>query len=291
MQQRTGDETTVVKTDADKDNPEDADRKKAGRADAAKAGTAKAGRTGSKAGAAPKAADKPDYGPEPKPIKGDGLAKVLDLAVEAYGEFEPMEAADGLGEVLDHAVYVLIARNVPRRRAEEAVRRLHTEFVDWNEVRLAEAFELAELWTDLIQVPDLFQRCEKVKSLIAQVYQDQNKISLDMLKEREPEERVQYLEAVQALAPDQRQYLALVLAGMDQVVFHWSLARVVQRLEVVKRTGSPAQMQSLLEGVLTRRTKAVDQMALVWLGEAICQSKNPLCRQCPLVRVCVSRKV
>lgn len=233
-----------------------------------------------------------DFGPTPKaPPKGAAVGEALDLVVGAYGKIRPLEAGNGIGDILDHAIYVILARGAVPKKVEEAVRRLHTEYVDWNEVRLTEGFELMEVFSDLIQVPDLFERCEKVKSLLSQIYQDQNKLSLEFLREKTGEERAKFLSRIQALTPEQMLYVLLAVEGFDKVTFHYSSARVVQRLAVVKRTGSPTQMVELMQGLLAKRDSLSDQMGLVWLGENICLSKNPLCRQCVLVRVCVSRKV
>jgi hypothetical protein len=239
-----------------------------------------------------KGRDKSDFGPEPKALKGEAVGRCLDAAVEAYGGFDPMRESDGLGEVLDHAIFAALGREVPARKKEEAVRRLHTEFVDWNEVRLAEAFELEQLFSDLVPVPDLFQRCERIKALINQVYQDQNKISLDHLREKSADERAKYLATLTPLSADQAFYVNLAVEGFDKVLFHYSSARVVQRLGIVKRTGSPSQMATQLEQLLGKRSSPLaDQLALIWLGETICESKNPACRQCVLVRMCPSRRV
>jgi hypothetical protein len=240
------------------------------------------------------------FGPDPKsPPKGAAVGKALDLVVTAYGKLAPMEAtitvsaAPGSPEpgVVDHALYVVLAKDQNPKKAAEAVQRLHSEFVDWNEVRLCEAFEFADLFADLLPGPDLFARCERLKELINQIYQDQNKISLEFLREASPEERAKYLATLPALRPEEVFYVQVALTGFDQVVFHYGSARVVQRLGVVKRTGSPTQMVAQLEKLLAKRDLLLDQVALVWLGEAICLSKSPNCKECCLVKVCVSRKV
>ena len=71
-----------------------------------------------------KGRDKSDFGPEPKALKGEAVGRCLDAAVEAYGGFDPMRESEGLGEVLDHAIFAALGREVPARKKEEAVRRL-----------------------------------------------------------------------------------------------------------------------------------------------------------------------
>ncbi|MFQ5504984.1 MAG: hypothetical protein ACE5F1_09345, partial [Planctomycetota bacterium] len=85
---------------------------------------------------------------------------------------------------------------------------------------------------------------------------------------------------------------ALALQDFKGILFQYSWARVIQRLGLVPRAGSPKALMLSLERLYARDADLVAaQVNLIRLGEEICHSKKPHCKTCFLVLSCKSRKV
>ena len=174
--------------------------------------------------------------------------------------------------------------------ALDATKRSVEAFPNWNEFRISDAFEFLEFLEDL-QIEDLYDRCEQVLEFVDEVYQDQNHVDLEYLREQSPEERLGALNRYQSLGPALAQYLALALQDFEGILFHYSWARVVQRVGIVPRSGSPKILMQSLGKVFKGEDLLSLQVNLIQVGEVICLRKNQQCKSCYLVMNCTHRKV
>jgi hypothetical protein len=112
---------------------------------------------------------------------------------------------------------------------QEANRRLAIGFVDRNEFRLTEAFEIEEMLGDL-EIPDLFRRCLAVRDSVAEIYNDQNAVDLSLLREAKVTERNQFFGRVPAIQPAVVKFL-VDLVSFEEILFSdRSTLRVHQRM-------------------------------------------------------------
>jgi hypothetical protein len=172
----------------------------------------------------------------------------------------------------------------------EATQRLVAGFPEWNEFRVSEAYEFLETLSGL-ELVEPYDRCEQVLEFVDEVYQDQNKVDLEFLREMTPEDRLVALNRYRSLGPALSHYIALALQGFKGVLFHYSWARVAQRLAIVARSGSPKALVASMEKAFHDLDLVSAQVNMIDLGEVICVSKNPGCKSCCLVQHCKSRKV
>ncbi|MEM7201869.1 MAG: hypothetical protein AAF628_16500 [Planctomycetota bacterium] len=183
--------------------------------------------------AAKKKARKPESSaaPDPRALLEPTAAncKTVLQAVEAGLKFlEP--PAEPHGTDLVYAMeHFFFAEGVASGYGQEAVRRIEGSFVDRNEFRVTEAFQAAELLADL-GLPDLFERCTAVREAVAQVYNDQNSVSLDYLREATVTERQHFFMRVPALTPNVARFLVHLLSFEECIFAARSTVRVQQRL-------------------------------------------------------------
>ena len=85
-------------------------------------------------------------------------------------------------DLVEAALHIAFAQGLPCGYGQEVRRRLAESFVDRNEFRVTEAYEVEEMLADL-EIPDLFDRCLSVRDMVSQVYADQNGITLEFLRE------------------------------------------------------------------------------------------------------------
>ena len=139
----------------------------------------------------------------------------------------PEEPAQG--DLIYAMVHSFFSDGIADGVAQEAVRRIETGFVDRNEFRVTEAFEVAELLEDL-EIPDLLSRCMAVRQAIGQVYNDQNSVSLDLLREASVTERNQFFQRVPAITPPVSRFLVSLISFEECVFSDRSTIRVQMRL-------------------------------------------------------------
>jgi len=228
------------------------------------------------------------YGKTPKKVKPKDLVHTL---IQYMGKVPRPPARKAPKTVVEVGIFAIFAiGGNPSGACMEAVRRLLETFPDWNEFRISDAIEFHELLEDL-GLKDLYDRCERVLDFINDVYQDQNQVDLEFLRDLPPEDRLQILDRYTSLGPPLAHFLALSLQGFEGVLFHYSLARVAQRVGLVERTGSPKVLVASLEKALQGEDAVSAQINMLELGEEVCHSKNPSCRNCYLVLMCKDRKV
>jgi len=132
-------------------------------------------------------------------------------------------------ELFEALLHIYFADGMPCGYGQEARRRIVTSFVDWNEFRVTEAYEVEDLLRDL-QIPSLFERCLWVRESVAQVYNDQNGVKLDFLREAGVGDRNNFFQRTPALRPHVVAFLTNLLTVEDLCFSDKSLVRSQQRL-------------------------------------------------------------
>jgi len=194
------------------------DAKAAHKAHVAAAVKAKAAAKPAKAAAAPKAPPKP----APRKLKGtpkSRLEKALPVLDKAFGELVLPED----GTVLEKAVFLVVREGHPADVTLRYMAALKEHFIDWNEVRVARATELARMLLGPGRVAQsthrkLIERGRRVRDLIEQVYGDRNETSLEFLLGLKSKEQVEYLLDLDDLGAHNAVALAQWLSSDDKLV-------------------------------------------------------------------------
>lgn len=149
---------------------------------------------------------------------------------KVLADVPPPEEPEQL-DLVEAALHIAFARGLPCGYGQEVRRRLEDSFVDRNEFRVTEAYEVEEMLVDL-EIPDLFERCLSVRDMIAQVYADQNGITLAFLREAGIGDRNMFFQRVPAMAPDVVGFLSHLLT-LEEVCFsEKSTLRAQQRIGI-----------------------------------------------------------
>ncbi len=132
-------------------------------------------------------------------------------------------------DLVEAMLHIYFADGLPCGYGQEARRRIDENFVDRNEFRVTEAFEVEDMLRDL-PIPDLFDRCLAVRDSVAQVYNDQNGVSLAFLREAGISDRNTFFQRVPAMQPHVSHFLANLLTIEDLCFSDKSTLRAQQRL-------------------------------------------------------------
>lgn len=110
----------------------------------------------------------------------------------------PVPEAPQQIDLVEVMLHIYFADGLPCGYGQEARRRIAESYVDRNEFRVTEAYEVEDMLRDL-QIPALFERCMAVREAVAQVYNDQNGVQLAFLREASIGDRNNFFQRVPAL--------------------------------------------------------------------------------------------
>lgn len=143
------------------------------------------------------AVDAPPDPRAPLPQTAASRSQVLTELGAVVGELEPPPEPQPL-DLFEALLHIYFADGLPCGYGQEARRRIAATFVDRNEFRVTEAYEVEDLLRDL-QIPALFERCLSVREAVAQIYNDQNGVQLGFLREASISDRNNFFQRVPAL--------------------------------------------------------------------------------------------
>ncbi len=180
-----------------------------------------------------------DAPPDPR----EPLAPTADNVHRLLGELkavladlpEPPAPAEGAAlpqlDLVDAMLHFYFADGLPCGFGQEVRRRIAESFVDRNEFRVTEAFEVEDMLRDL-PIPNLFDRCLAVRDSVAQIYNDQNGVSLGFLREAGISDRNTFFQRVPAVQPQVATFLTNLLTIEELCFSDKSTLRAQQRLGI-----------------------------------------------------------
>ena len=184
------------------------------------------------------AADAPPDPREPLAPTAENLQKTLAALKAVLADVpppKPVTAEDGTSaplpplDLVDAMLHFYFADGLPCGYGQEARRRIADGFVDRNEFRVTEAFEVEDMLRDL-PIPNLFDRCLAVRDSVAQIYNDQNGVQLAFLRDAGIGDRNTFFQRVPAVQPQVANFLANLLTMEELCFSDKSTVRAQQRL-------------------------------------------------------------
>lgn len=182
-----------------------------------------------KAAPAPEAAAAPDPR-EPLPPTPANFKATL-AAFEEVLKGVPPPAEPAAIDLVEVAMHIAFADGVACGLGQEARRRIDAGFVDRNEFRVTEAYEVEEMLADL-GIPNLFDRCLSVRDMVSQIYADQNGINLAFLREAGIGDRNMFFQRVPAMPSHVVSFLGNYLTFEEIVFSDKSTMRAQQRIGI-----------------------------------------------------------
>ncbi len=169
--------------------------------------------------------------PDPRealPPTAANCKRVTEEVLEVVRSLTPPEEPRG-GDLVAALMHFILAEGLPCGYGQLALQRMEQGFVDRNELRVTEAFEVEDLLSDL-QIPDLFARCTAVRDTIGQIYNDQNGVTLEFLRETTVTDRGHFFVRVPAITPPMQEFLVQLMLFEECLFSPRSTVRVQQRL-------------------------------------------------------------
>jgi hypothetical protein len=179
---------------------------------------------------------------------GDGTSAEKPADVKPAKPKEPILRLPQL-DYIDALLHMYFSQGLPCGYGQEVRRRIEANFVDRNEFRVTEAFEVEEMLSDL-EIPNLFDRCLAVRESIAQVYNDQNGVHLTFLRDATISDRNNFFQRVPAVQHHVQVFLTHMLAIEEMCFSEKSTVRAQQRLALDPKSPAVAKFIDELRACL-----------------------------------------
>ena len=194
---------------------------------------------------------------------------------------------------LDHLVYGIIAGNSPQQKARGAFQSLQGAYVDWNELRIAEAREIVDHLDGLGEREELFARAELVRRTLQALFDARDTVRIEFGKSETPgsdevEEVVRALGPVPGLSPGLVAAVVAKAVPEPPIRLTSGISRVAQRIGIIPRSGGEAKQAAVLAAASggDRDSRILLHFLLGEHAERACLPKGPACETCPCLPFC-----
>ena len=195
------------------------------------------------------------------------LAGLLEKLERCYGAVNlPSETES----TVEKAVYLVLREGGSQASTERAMRSLREDFVDWNDVRLSRPSELARLMSNsskAVTIRRLVGRCERIREMLDQIYNDRNEVDLEFLLDEKPKGQIEYLEDIDDLGIHNAYALSQWLSGEEKLVLASpELCGVCQKF-LITESAAVSKVRKELSDLLASGQSTAVQAHLNQLGD------------------------
>jgi endonuclease III len=215
------------------------------------------------------------------PVSKSKLAANALTALRNKGRLKVFPSQEGgMAEVV---LLAIVARGTSLPAARKALDTVKRSVVNWNELRVTQVSEVAGFMSG---VRDAQNKATAVHEVLSNIFEGTHDLQLSFLEGASAEEARDFLRGLGALSDDIVTEVILSGKGHFNMIADSDVLRVVRRLGLAQKAGTPAKCQEELEELLGEQ-KAYQLMYLAKeLAEASCIPHSPRCAQCALVAVC-----
>ncbi len=219
--------------------------------------------------------------------KTDLVPKLLDRVEPRFRLPKPVKDAS----LLEQGMMIALVRHLSQSEAEKVLVKMREAYSDWNELRVAQAQEVASLVASgerpgaREELTHLFPVVRAARDYLQEIFQKNHGFDLEFLRE-DPAGGTKAFATMPYLGLAGTCYL-LWLASGKQVPSHPSLVRVLERIGLVQKGAvSKKNAKEGLSGLVPegRELEFVSDFGEV--ADRWCHPTKPICQECPLVEDC-----
>lgn len=231
-----------------------------------------------------------EVAPDPRKALPAGEASWSSALADLKAVMASLEvpAEPGHLDLFEAMLHIAFGEGLPCGIGQEAARRIRTSFVDRNEFRVTEAYEVEDLLRDL-PIPNLFARCLWVRETVGHIYNDQNGLELGFLRDLGVGDRATFFQRLPSMPPSVVAWINNLLTIEELVFSDKSILRAQQRLGMEPKDGKAAKFVDEVRAMLKPFghlpvTVGKDE-ARNKAGLARPNQQHALCPACCLVRL------
>ena len=185
---------------------------------------------------------------------------------------------------VDELVSTILSQNTNDINRDRAFNSLRKRFPSWEAVRDAEP----ALVIDAIRQAGLANlKGPRIQAVLREVTAQRGSIDLEFLRDLPPDEARTWLTQFKGVGLKTSAIVLLFSLGKPAFPVDTHIYRVTGRLGLRPSKMNVEQAHPYLEALFPPETYYAVHLNLIHLGREICQSRRPLCPDCPLQNLCV----
>lgn len=189
---------------------------------------------------------------------------------------------------LDQLILGLLSAGTSERKAAQALRRLQTDFVDFNEVRVSRPNDVAEA---IQVVADPEGKANRIIRVLQQLFLRYGGVDLDLLLKAPLGEAQASLQQLPGVDARTAATVVLLSLGGQALPADPAVVRLSKRIGLVDRAWSTDQVQEALSALVPSEERYAFYCLMQVHGEKVCLVKTTRCAACVLSRLCAGRRV
>jgi len=142
-----------------------------------------------------------------------------------------------------------------------------------------------------IRVGGLYRNKSRVIKAISRVILEQFRGSLDFIRSLPFDEARKTLLSIPGVGPKTADVVLLFCAGKPTIPIDTHVNRVSKRLGLASPKASYEEARQVLEVLYPPEEYLPVHLLLISLGRKYCKARKPLCKPCPVNRLCPSKRV
>lgn len=182
---------------------------------------------------------------------------------------------------------IVLGLHGPPKEGADAARRLMAHFVDWNEVRVSRTYTLLGVLGKLSRAE---ARITLLKRFMEAFFLRRRNLNLECIFDLKVYEARRLLEDLAIFERDEVQAVLLLAFGAPAFPPDGQLLPPLVRLGILSPKTTVLQMAKQLSKGLDEDSVLRLYSKIYALRRRFCTDENPLCRKCPLMRVCPAAK-
>ncbi len=163
------------------------------------------------------------------PAERKAIKDLFKKLQKRYTEISPL--LDEKHEVLELLIFASFLENTSIKTALDSFSILERYFVDWNEIRVSSANELADLFCHVHSPSKTGERIRRILQMIFDI--QNNKFDLEELRAKTEEEIVAFFEPIRYSTVFMNQFVTMVLGASNTIPLDEGAWRVLRLLECV----------------------------------------------------------
>ena len=221
-------------------------------------------------------------------------SEVVQKLLKKIAPRQPLPKPVKDANLLEHGMICVLLRHMPQERAEAVLDTLKKVYPDWNELRVAQAQEIAaEMLSkgrkanrDTIQ--SALPQARDVREYLQEVFQKTHSLDLEFLRD-DLAGAGKLVTQMPFLGLPAASYL-LWLASDKQLPVHGALVRVLDRLGLIARTASMKKARDVIDPLVPDGDALAFVAAFGEVADRWCDARKPACHECVLVDDCAYGK-
>ncbi len=190
--------------------------------------------------------------------------------------------------LLESGMYLVLLKHMAASRAESALKSLCKHFEDLNEARVSQVQEISDLLSPRskgrVKSPQVVAAAKAIKEFLQTVFQNTHGLDLAILRD-DLTAGAKLLSDREVLGAEMTSYLMMVVDGEQPVNAH--IVRALDRLGIITRTTSLRKAREALGLVVPKGRELEFGLVAGRVADSWCDSRKPLCWECPMVELCV----